>query len=519
MRVSCARPAVTVAAALVLAAVSVGYTLTTITFQTSTLRLLPQGQPYVEKYREYDREFGELDDLAIVVQAPSLPEATLYARRLVRELRAHRVPLARIAYRIDPKQFEGRALLYLSQERLASIRERIFDYQEFMEAFAGRPTLDQLVDGVATQVANAVVTAFIDLGLSDSKSSLDLRFIEDIVAQVGVRLDRPTPYHSPFGALFAVEGADSPGAGYFLSDDQRLLFILAESESERGSFTGDQRAIEGVRAVIGSLKREFPNVEVGVTGKSALSNDEMTAAFRDSGRATVLAFALTLGLLLAAFLRFGKPVLMLLALVTSLCWTLGVATLVIGHLSLFSVMFISIVIGIGIDYGIYFLFRYEEELFLGRNLREALEITADRSGPGMLMGAVTAGGTFYVLGLTEFRGIQELGFIAGTAIVLSWLAMMTVFPAVLVLVDRRHASRPAGAIPRAIALERVQVPLVERLTAYPKTVLAFAVVLTAVSLWGLKHVQFDYNLLNLQADKIRSPRILRVGAISIDFSA
>jgi hopanoid biosynthesis associated RND transporter like protein HpnN len=504
VRISCARPAVTVAAALVLAAVSVGYTLTTITFQTSTLRLLPPGQPYVEKYREYGREFGELDDLAIVVQAPSLPEATLYARRLVRELRAQRVPLARIAYRIDPKQFEGRALLYLSQERLASIRERIFDYQEFMEAFAGRPTLDQLVDGVATQVANAFVTAFIDLGLSDSKSSLDLRFIEDIVAQVGVRLDRPTPYHSPFGALFAVEGADSPGAGYFLSDDQRLLFILAESESERGSFTGDQRAIEGVRAVIASLKREFPNVEVGVTGKSALSNDEMTAAFRDSGRATVLAFALTLGLLLAAFLRFGKPVLMLLALVTSLCWTLGVATLVIGHLSLFSVMFVSIVIGIGIDYGIYFLFRYEEELFLGRNLREALEITADRSGPGMLMGAVTAGGTFYVLGLTEFRGIQELGFIAGTAIVLSWLAMMTVFPAVLVLVDRRHASRPAGAIPRAIALERVQVPLVERLAAYPKTVLAFAVVLTAVSLWGLRHVQFDYNLLNLQADGTES---------------
>jgi hypothetical protein len=69
-------------------------------------------------------------------------------------------------------------------------------------------------------------------------------------------------------------------------------------------------------------------------------------------------------------------------------------------------MFISIVIGIGIDYGIYFLFRYEEELFLGRNLREAIEITARRSGPGMLLGAVTAGGTFYVLWLTDFRGVR-----------------------------------------------------------------------------------------------------------------
>src|SRR5207245_7194564 len=97
------------------------------------------------------------------------------------------------------------------------------------------------------------------------------------------------------------------------------------------------------------------------TGKPALSNDEMTAAFRDSERATLLAFALTLGLLLAAFARFGKPVLMLLVLTTSLCWALGIGTLVIGHLSLFSVMFISIVIGIGIDYGIYFLFRYRSE--------------------------------------------------------------------------------------------------------------------------------------------------------------
>ncbi len=499
VRLSCARPWLTLGLALALAVVSVVYTLTTMTFQTSALRLLPSGQPYVEKYRQYEKEFGQLDDLAIVVQAPSLPEATVYAQRLARELRVHQVPLARVAYRIDPKQFEGRGLLYLSKEKLEAIRDKIFDYQDFVEAFAGRPTLDQLVDGVATQVANAFVTSFIDLGLNDGKASLDFKFVEDLVGQISARLDRPAPYRSPWGTFFSVDGADNPGAGYFLSDDQRLLFILAEPKTERGSFTGDQRAIEGVRAVIASLKREFPNVEVGVTGKPALANDEMTAAFRDSENATILAFALILGLLLAAFLRVGKPLLMLLVLTVSLCWSLGAATLVIGHLSLFSVMFISIVIGIGIDYGIYFLFRYEEELFLGRNLKEAIEITAARSGPGMLLGAVTAAGTFYVLGLTEFRGVQELGFVAGTAILLSWVSMMTVFPAVLVLVDRRHANRSGNAIPRALALERVHVPLVERLVRYPKSVLAFTAVITGVSLWGLMYIQFDYNLLNLQA--------------------
>ncbi len=505
VRISCARPSLTLLIAGLLAAASVAYAFQTLTFATSTRALLPAGKPYIERYTEYEREFGELDDLAIVVEAPSLPEAIVYANRLAHELKAQQVPLKRLTFRIDPKQFEDRALLYLSKERLVEIRDRVFDYQEFLEAFAARPTLDQLVDGVATQIANAFVGKFLDLGLdTNSKSTLDLRFVSDLVRQVSARLDRVAPYRSPWGGLFSVGGADATSAGYFLSDDQRLLFILAEPQTQRGSFTGDQAAIEGARATIASLKKEFPKVNVGVTGKPALSNDEMTAAFRDSEAGAGVAFALTLGLLVLAFLRVGKPLLLLLVLAVSLCWSIGVATLVVGHLSLFSVVFISIVIGIGIDYGVYFLFRYEEELFLGRNLEEALQITAARSGPGILLSAVTAAATFYVLMLTDFRGLQELGFISGTAILLSWVSMITLFPAILVFIDRRHATRPAGTVPRAIRLERIHVPFVDRLTQYPKTVLAAAAVATLASLWSLGSIEFDYNLLNLQADGTES---------------
>jgi len=474
------------------------YSLTTLTFATSTRALMPR-TTYIERYGEYDKEFGDLDDLAIVVEAPSLPEATVYANRLVREIKAARVPLTRINYRIDPKQFEGRALLYLSKDKLQEIRNRIFDYQDFMEAFAARPTLDQLVEGVATQIAQAFVGGFLDLGLSESKGSLDLKFVHDLVAQISTRLDHPAPYRSPWGALFSV-GGDSTGAGYYLSDDQRLLFILAAPvETSSGTFTNNQGAIEGVRAVVAQLKKEFPDVNVGVTGKPALANDEMTAAFRDSEYASVVSFVLTLGLLLVGFMRIGKPIAMIIVLSMSLAWSVGVATIFPGHLSLFSVMFISIVVGIGIDYGIYFLFRYEEELFLGRNLKEALEITAARSGPGILLGAVTAAATFYVLMLTDFRGLQELGFISGSAILIAFVAMFTVFPATLMFMDRRHAARPRGTVPRAMALESIHVPLVDRMTGYPKTVLAVAAILTVLSVLALRSVHFDYNLLNLQA--------------------
>src|SRR4030095_8747146 len=121
-------------------------------------------------------------------------------------LRRAAAPLPPLASRIPPKQFEGRALLYLPMDKLEQIRERIFDYQGFMESFAGRPTLDELVDATATQIANALVGGFLDLGLSDGDGALDLRFVNNLVGQISTRLDRPAPYQSPRGALFSVGG-------------------------------------------------------------------------------------------------------------------------------------------------------------------------------------------------------------------------------------------------------------------------------------------------------------------------
>ena len=498
VRVSCARPAVTVALSLALSVLGIAYTLHALTFNTSGRDVLPQNESYVKRYVQIAKDFGELEDIVVVIEARSLEGAKAFAARLVQELRASPVKFHRIAFRIDPKQFEGRQLLYLSTSELKEIRDKVFDHQEFMESFAGDPSLARLVEGINTQMAAAFVSNLFDLGLKDQDLPVDTRFLGVLLDQISTRLERPTPYRSPWATLFSF--GDAPDAGYFLSEDKSLLFILVESpKGEKGSFVGDHKAIDAVRGAIARLHDAYPAIQAGVTGAPALSNDEMSAAFHDSQIATVLAFALTLLVMILAFMRVGKPILMLGVLAVSLGWSLGIVTLTVGHLSIFSVMFISIVVGIGIDYGIYFLFRYEEEIFLGRNLKEALQLTAARTGPGMAIGALTAGGTFFVLMLTDFRGIQELGFIAGTSIILAWLSMMTLFPAVLVLVDRRHADRPRGQKPRAHQLERIHVPVLDQLTGYPATVLVVAVIATALSIWALPSVGFDYNLLNLQA--------------------
>jgi uncharacterized protein len=499
VRVSCRRPVLTVVVSVLLAVLGIAYTFHALTFKTSGRDVLPQSAGYVKRYIEYAKNFGELEDIVVVVEARSFEGAKAYAARLVQELRSGPVKFQRVSYRIDPKQFEGNQLLYLTTDELKEIRDKIFDHQEFMESFAGDPSLARLLEGVNTQMAAAFVSNLFDLGLNEKDLPVDTRFLRMLLEQITARLDHPSPYRSPWGTLFSF-GAESPDAGYFLSEDKSLLFILVESpKGDKGSFLGDQKSIEAVRGAIAKLRTDFPTIQAGVTGGPALSNDEMSAAFHDSGIATGLAFALTLFVMWLAFRQVGKPILMLVVLAVSLAWSMGVITLTVGHLSIFSVMFISIVVGIGIDYGIYYLFRYEEEIFLGRGLREALEFTAGRTGPGMLIGALTAAGTFYVLMLTDFRGIQELGFIAGTSILLAWLSMMTLFPAVLMIVDRRHLARARAHRPRAQQIERIRVPLLDRVTDYPVTVLVSASVATGLALWALPSLDFDYNLLNLQA--------------------
>ena len=371
VRVSTRRPFLTVLVSLVIAAIGVAYTVHALGFVSSSLRLLPQNAPYVVTLREYLQDFGELNDIVVAIEAPTPEEARLYAVRLGAELREAGVS-GRVTYRIDPAYFEHRALLYLSPRDLRALRDRLYDYQEFLEHYAARPSLAQLLESVNQQLANAMVTGFLDLGLRDAGTA-DLRFLQGLLTQMSERLDGGIVYRSPWASAFSVGRLDDPDAGYYFSRNQKLLFMFVAPRREEGNFADNRERIAGLRAAVARLATEYPRVRAGVTGSPALSNDEMVAALTDGQRATVLAFVLTLILLLVAFRRLVKPLLMVATLAVSLGWSMGLITLTVGHLSIFSVMFISIVVGIGIDYGIYFLFRYEEERALGAGVAGALE--------------------------------------------------------------------------------------------------------------------------------------------------
>src|SRR5262249_51753808 len=104
VRLSCARPILTVSLSVLFAIAGLLYTFHSLTFKTSGRDVLPQNASYVKRYVEIAREFGELEDFVVVIEARSFEGAKAYAARLVQDLRSSPVKFHRIAYRIDPKQ-------------------------------------------------------------------------------------------------------------------------------------------------------------------------------------------------------------------------------------------------------------------------------------------------------------------------------------------------------------------------------------------------------------------------------
>jgi len=512
VRLSCVRPTLTVFTAVVLAALGVGYTAYALRLETSKFHLLPLHQPYATLYKDYAEDFGQLEDIVVVVQSPTVETSAAYAARLASVLRAGALGTTRVSYKVDATRLEAHALLYVPLDSLQDTLRTVASQEELLADFAATPTLDRLVDGINQYIGSTFLPGVFGSGAPEDATRAPTRLLGDLLVQMSEAIDG-RPYRSPWANLVGAP-IPAPDGSYFLSHDRRLLYVVVDLADTPRTFAAEHDAIRTVRQAIADLRPQFPAVEAGVTGAPALFSDELVAATRDGQIASVLALVLTLGLLLLAFRHVIASCAMLAVLALSLCWSLGAITLLVGELTIFSMMFVSVVSGIGIDYGIYFLFRYREERVLGPTLVGALERTAAGSGPGILLGALTAAVTFYILLTADFRGIRDFGFISGTAILLAFLAMLTVFPAALLLIERwQKAPRPAPSIggqnghgPHDVQTRELpqHVPALEWLAHYPKTIITTCLLATAASLWAAPRVGFDYNMLNLQAEGTES---------------
>jgi hopanoid biosynthesis associated RND transporter like protein HpnN len=180
----------------------------------------------------------------------------------------------------------------------------------------------------------------------------------------------------------------------------------------------------------------------------------------------------------------------------------GYATLTVGHLNILSVTFTVTLIGIGIDFGVYYVALYLQRRSEKQDCQTALLETARIGGPAITTGAITTAVAFFAAGLTSFKGVAELGIIAGGGILLCAVAMLVLLPACIGLIDR---SGLGIRMPKPLGVHRWVAPL----HRVPRLTLAVSVIATVFLALGLGHLWYDNNLLNMQAEGLESVELER----------
>jgi hypothetical protein len=286
--------------------------------------------------------------------------------------------------------------------------------------------------------------------------------------------------------------------GYLVDEERGWLFIMAYLRDLEGSFNREGAAIERIRRSIREVSVEVPDVLVAITGTPALNSDEMATSLQDMTRAMGLALLLVTALFVVGFGEARRPLAAVLVLLVGIVWALGWLSLTVGHLTILSMAFGSILIGLGIDFGIHLVARYEREMEAGQASPTALGTTLERVGRAILSSAITTAAAFFALGFSSFRGIREFGWIAGWGILSCLVAEMLLLPALLLWLDRKKD------LPRLQAEGKngKRDPRLERILGWPArhprwvVPVAGGMAILAVLPWG--RIRFDYNLLHLQ---------------------
>ncbi len=470
---------------------------TRLELDTSRLGVSSAGKRYKQVEAAHSREFEEWPDKVVVVIRDDNPErAKAFATTLAQRWQTD-PHIEKVLYRVDADALKNKALVYLTADELVTLRQKLEEHRELLEELAASPTIQNLLGLINRKTMTTLVSRVFTDFLEDEPRDepLDLGFLLSLLRQMNQWMVGPRVYHSPWGSFFGQDATTFSQDGFLWSDDKQLLFVLTNPRAEAGHVSRFKRALETIRGDVREIHQQYSEAEVGITGTAILESEEMMAAQRDTTVASVIAAVGVVLLYFALFRGIVRPLLALATLLIGVSWSLGFTTATIGHLNIFSIAFMPMLVGLGIDYGSYFIARYEEGSAAGGAVQGALVRTCRTTCPGIATAALTTALSFGALTLTGSTGVAELGFIGGSGILLILLATFTVLPALLLLHGRRRQLRSAKPERR---LEAGRRGYLEPLYRYPWVTLAASALLTGLCLWALGRVGSDFNLLHLQ---------------------
>ena len=172
-----------------------------------------------------------------------------------------------------------------------------------------------------------------------------------------------------------------------------------------------------------------------LTGANVVSSFLRQTVLHDAVVAAVLGFLVVGFLLWLDYRRVWDTVLTLVPLLVGLVWMLGGMVLMGANMNFMNIFVSTMIIGIGVDYGIHMVHRYRE---LGEKSEEELMAGFVETGKAIVLAALSTTVGFGSLSLSHYPGLQSMGKVAILGALSTALVAITLLPAYLLLRYRKR---------------------------------------------------------------------------------
>ncbi|NDD29031.1 MAG: hypothetical protein EB084_12275 [Proteobacteria bacterium] len=480
--------------------------------------VLATSAPYYHEYQAFKREFGASDALFFVVRSPDPAKNHAVALEIGRAARANTKCFSNVVDLIDLSFARKRALLFVSSKELEQLAVTLREARPLLEHLVDHPGLTPLFVRVNNEVQawmGAMMRAVrlterprddAQPGPGSPQSAQVTAFMQalpvftNVLDGMRAAIDG-TPVASPLQAVLAKGGSAQPadaGRDLWLEFKHgETVLVSAEARIAGDRADAVDAAVEAARQIIEETRARHPEVELGVTGTPAIDSDEMRQSKIDSFRATLLSLLGVVLLFWGAFHNLTRPLLALVALIVSLVYTLAFVTLTLGHLNLLTVTALPMLVGLGIDFGIQVISRYEEERNAGLEPTSAMSDTLQFTGASIITAGLTTAVSFGVVYFSGFVGVQEMAIVAGAGIIIGVFCMTVVLPSFILAGERSRFRKASARAMRASSWQALEA-LEKRVLRRPGVTLMVGLAFTGLCTSNLSQVRYDWNPLHLQ---------------------
>src|SRR5438128_9278466 len=290
------------------------------------------------------------------------------------------------------------------------------------------------------------------------------------------------------------------------ADRTMRVFLVVTNQQSISAFECQRlmREVNKFRAIAaeGWNPESHSGLQVLVTGRSAFAS-EISLSMRYDVVATLLGSVFLVGTIFFVGFRRWLPLLgMALCLLLSCLVALTLGQLLFGRLSMISVGFCAILVGLGVDFSILTIGRYHQARSDGEPHRQAIATSIAKLGRAIFFGALTTAVGFLALVLSGSMAFSQLGVLIAIGIFVAGLFMCSIL---FLFVRERQA------IPHDWLFEGVR-KYVRWIVRKPVPMLLFStvllLVLTAIGFSPNPPLHFETNTRSLQPRNIRASQAL-----------